>query len=396
MKLFYYKSYIYKIVIATLLGVAIFTGCGKSVAKQLSPISVYLLTSPLEDSFFKKIDSFDQIATLTLTPIFKPWSLSVRITDIAMLESGNIVAIVNKKGIVDVDSLLTDEYETISHESFKYCSTGEIVEQSDGTFLCRIYKDSFFTDEKPFFTFPSPFLEINQKSRTAKYSVNYYPDQIRGFFLTGIYKKNEKWFSSWKRSENERTDFIFFSQNLPNGTGAKEIAEKEFLSIIMKETVLVNNHEVITLLEKAIIDLFKVDKNEDIQETIIDVDLRSGSGQTKRINHTFRIESHGEYEQICAVFPAFDSEDSTLDIDRTDQLYLTYKGDIYFAERKGDSGEVKLFMLDKCSLPEGYNYTFLVEKEGKLYAAWEEQLFFNTGVAGLSIIEPLRLDKIAQ
>lgn len=396
MKLFYYKNPIYKIIIATLFGVAIFSGCGESVAKQSSPVSVYLLTSSQEDSFFKKIDNFDRIATLAPTPILKPWSLSVRITDIAMLESGKVIAIVNKKGVVDVDSLLTDEYETISHESFKYCSAGEIVEQSDGTFLCRIYKDSFFSDEKSFSTLPSPFVEINQESRSAKYSANYYPDQIEGFFLTGIYKKNEKWFSSWKRSKNEKTDFIFFSQNLPDGTGAVEITEKEFLSVAMDETVLVDNQEMITFLEKAVINLLKTDKNEDIHETVIDVDLRSGRGQAERINYTFRIESNTEYEKICVVFPAFDSEDLILDADRVEQVYLTYKGDIYFSERKEDKEMIELFKLDKCSLPEGYNYTFLVEKEGKLYAAWEKQLFFNTGSAGLSIIEHLRLDKIAQ
>ncbi len=383
------------------------TGCSnkkdnkKESVEFKNPVSIYLLSPPAREEWFTGIKDF---SAATGASEMVPWPQAVRITDIAETENGAIVILVNKRGVIagkvsaadsgislqnsKASSINKDQpanakkksnnndnnpsYSLISqitHESLDACTSGKIV-KGGGSILCHVYIDSFFDNS---LSLPSsPFVEIDIDNSKSIYSRHSYPDALSKLSLINLKKIDDKWFSAWKKSDNNGTFFKYFIHNSAIGENASEIAESRF----MLANQFLNKSNLPDNIKEFI---FNITKTEQDNNSVIELELRSKNISAVSTYLLGAAESNSsKYEKICAA-----SEQG--------KYFISYKGEIYLIE---NSGIFKLSGAGK--LPDNYNYTVLYAAEDTLYAAWEQQNFFLTGASGFSLIDIKRVDKIPQ
>ena len=339
-----------------------------------NPVSIFLLSDTSDqikgnqEEWFYSIKDFSLITAQTRS--LTPWPQAVRISDIAETENGAIVILINKKGVITVaGSASINDTAKITHESLANYTSEEIITNSN-LVLCHVYNDTFFDNN---FSVPlSPFVEIDIDNKKSIYRQNDYPAITNNFSLINLKKIDDKWFSAWKKSNDNGTIFKYFMHNSPLGENASEITESRF----MLANQVLNNSNLPNNLKDFISNITKVEINNNF---IIEVELRSKDNPvvTKYLLGTAGSDS-SHYEKMCV-----SSEQG--------KYFISYKGEIYLIE----NGNLYCFSgVEK--LPHNYNYTVLYASGDTLYAAWEQQRFFLTGACGLTLIDKKRVDKITQ
>ncbi len=302
-----------------------------------------------------------------------PWPLSVRISDIAGTDYGTAVC-VNRKGIA-LFGLSGGEGDIsyFADENFAKKTTGNIIKK-ENSILCHIYKNTFFTDD--YLSDDSdPFVEIDLKGNTVKkYAPDKptaYPSFLAGYSLTELNLKEKIWYSAWKQSSKTKTLFRYFTHTTPEGENIREVTEQIFKSSIME----LKESTAPVLLKENIVQLLEI---MDGTNKIIDLTLRGPDMPAPLEYSAGSLNGNREkYEKINAA-------------EGDGKYFFTYNKRIYTTENN------KILMLEIDKLPEDYFYTALSYQNGKLYAAWEQQQFYLTGEAGLSIINEKKVEKITQ
>lgn len=298
-----------------------------------------------------------------------PWPLSVRISDIAGTDEGAAVC-VNGKGIAFFSPAGgKSRISYIAVEDFAKKTTGNIIKK-ENSILCHIYKNTFFTDDL-ISDDSAPFVEIDLKDNSVKKFVPESPVFPSGYSLTELNLKEEIWYSAWKQSDKSKTVFRYFTHTTPGGENLKEITEAVFKSSVRE----LDKSNAPVLLKKSLDHLLETKGGT---KKIIDLTLRSPYLPAP-VSYSVNSQNGNreKYEKINAA--AGD-----------EKYYFAYGKGIFTAENN------KISMLEIDKLPEDYYYTALYYQDGKLYAAWEQQQFYLTGEAGLSIIDEKKVDKITQ
>ncbi|MDX9800358.1 MAG: hypothetical protein RBT69_03365 [Spirochaetia bacterium] len=328
---------------------------------------VHLLLESDEGKWFREISSPGNRAGNEV--LLYPWPLSVRISDIAGAAEGAAVY-VNRKGIALFDS--NSNFNNVSYfadEDFTKNTAGNIVKK-ENTILCHIYKNTFFTSSSH--SDPSyPFIEIDLKNNVIKKHVSEYPGYLSEYSLTELNLSDTNWYSAWKKSNSDKTIFRYFIHSTPEGKDIKEITENSFKSSVQE----LDKGNASPVLKNQIDHLLKIKNGT---QKIIDLTLRDPDYPAP-INYSVnsQLGNREKYEKISAA-------------EWNGRYFFAYGKNIYTAEND------KISMLKIESLPENYYYTSIYYLGGKLYAAWEQQQFYLTGEAGLSIIDEKKVDKITQ
>ncbi len=196
--------------------------------------------------------------------------------------------------------------------------------------------------------------------------------ETEGFFLVDLRFDGEKWYSSWKYSTSDKTIFRYFIHVTPAGGRNEEISEAEFTDSVLTY----EKSKLPEPLKKIVTVIAGKELSGDCISELTVRDTKADAPVSYLVNNSGG--SAERYEKICAVK---DGERYFLSAER--ELFLSAEGEIFHL-----SG-IK-------ELPEDYRYTALLYHGGKLYAAWEQQHFFNTGHAGLLVIDENRVEKILQ
>jgi len=310
---------------------------------------------------------------LQLEEALYPWPLAVRISDIAGTDEGTAVCVNGKGAALFGMSGGGDDIFYFTAEIFAYKTTGNIIKK-ENSILCHIYKNTFFTGDYLSDDY-GPFVEIDLKGNTVK---KYAPGNLTvhssfpsGYSLTELNLKGKEWYSAWKQSSKTKTMFRYFTHTTPEGENIREINEQIFKSSIME----LNESTAPDLLKNSIVQLLEKMGGTN---KIIDLTLRGPDMPAPLEYSAGNLNGNREkYEKINAAAGE-------------GQYFFTYGKRIYTVENN------KIFMLEVDKLPQDYYYTALYWQNGKLYAAWEQQQFYLTGKAGLSIINEKKVDKITQ
>ena len=357
------------------------TGCSnkRESAENKNPVLIYLLSAASGEEWLKNVKDFSAIIAQERAAV--PWPQAVRITDIAETENGKIAVLINKKGVItanpaDSSINFADNAENIdaglffsskiTHEGLNNFTSNEIIKDSD-TLLCHVYIDTFF--DNSFSSPPSPFIQIDIDNKKSAYSQHNFPAVTDKFSLINLKKIDEKWFSAWKKSNSKETVFKYFIHTSPTGENCVEITE----SMFMIPNQFVNKSNLPDTVKQTILNIAK---SEIKNNTVIEFEIRS---KDNPVVMKYLLGASGKnYEKICISLAK-------------EKYFISYKGEIYIIEND------KLYLFPGAAkLPRNYNYTVLYAFEDMLYAAWEEQNFFLTGAAGLTMIDEKRVDKIPQ
>lgn len=354
----------------------------KEGAPQPETVWHYIIESDNENIVFSALGSLqDNEIPHGTEPAGKmvPWPHAPRITDINQSEK-KVYCLVNRAGITQSPDFSLKGRD-LKGALFNSYTAGYMV-KNRGELFAHLYLNAFFDDtlSGKRITLESPFIRILPDGAGVANSVFEYPEtnlSAEGYYLVDL-KRNSfnvgavVWVSAWKRSSAEAAEFRYYSHENFLGRNSRQITE----ALYRQSASLLSQTSLPTAIKNLA--AFLIEKNSR-ENTVVDMVYRD-----KKIDYPFSClvampdAENGDYSRICATAEG-------------EKYFASYDRNIYSHEE----GDIFCFSGVE-ELPEKYSYTALFACNGLLYAAWEEQSFFLTGRAGLSIIDIERVDKIRQ
>ena len=366
------------------LAVSGFLSCKgkKEGAPQPEPVWHYIIESDNENIAFSTLDSLrDNEIPHGTAPAGKmvPWPHAPRITDITHSEK-KVYCLVNRAGMVQSPDFSVKSRE-LKETLFNNYTAGYMV-KSRGELFAHLYLNTFFDDTPSGKRIPleSPFIRILPDGAEVANSVFEDPEinlSAEGYYLVDLKRNSFNgddsiWISAWKRSSADVVEFRYYSHENFLGRSSRQITETQY----KQSTPLLSQTSLPVAVKNLA--LFVLEKNGR-GNTVVDMVYRG-----ENMDYPFsclvfmRDAENGDYEKICATSEG-------------EKYFASYGRNIY-SHVDGDF----FYLSGVEELPGKYSYTALFACNGLLYAAWEEQSFFLTGRAGLSIIDIERVDKIRQ
>ncbi len=314
---------------------------------------------------------------------FLPWTESVRLTSIGLMYEKPIL-LINRGGIIAVTDIKNNaEFE--SPEVFTQKTIDGFYKTNIGV-LIRAYTDIIFSE------LPE---NIDQKKNYCIYRYNSINKKLISIIDTEslnlakkaqltklVYGKNgKKWLASFKTEIHSKVDFNYIEFENFAKLKNKEFSEMSHEDFInktktekfsrndiedFKRKILENKHKNIRL------EIFKKDNPSKI------VYVKESTQRKSNINNDTEsendLENNEEEKEITAVACEFNNSINN----KYKNAILFSNGELFYSKDGKRWNEERLEKL-----PKNFVYTYFVIYKDEIWAAWEEQNFFQVGRAGI-------------
>jgi hypothetical protein len=303
----------------------------------------------------------------------KPWPSQTRVTDICAYRSRLFVA-VNGCGIAELIGIPDSAAPRLlySEQYFKGRTTTVLIPFRENLY-CHVYSDTAFPSESrgnPGRTRIS-FVKINIEKKDSDFTpfTSRFQQGNAAWDAVMIWPLDDKTLSvQWKAARKDQSEFMYSWMNLENGEEALRDKAWFLRSCSLSSLDAVDTDPALRMLIKTI--------GEELEREVKDVAVLfavcdpATHVRSRIIYSTSAPETTGAtvYYYIHAVKTA----DGFLGLLSDGRLVSAF-----FDKSKG----VRRNQLPR--LPEGYQYTGIVETETALLASWEQTDFYQVGKAGI-------------
>lgn len=372
------KIFKYLAIIFFIITICVFTSCKKQqissedFTETPSPINIkthqwYYFT---QDNFLpaNTIDSITEVAE-------KPWPQATRICSSIQIQDEGYFC-VNNLGVLAIDNqikLLKDD------KIFNNTTCGNLL-NINNTPIIHIYKNNFFLDSQLINDSNDAFLYQLKKSTQIFYPLfDYSQIDVKDFFVTEIFKKDNSLYMSLKKTQKNKTFFDYLCVNLPNEQlflsnsqntlliETKQISEKSYRKIIEPKDFSLAPIRLKELFER-------ISAANNFYVNVIST--ADGS------NTTYFYQSELSTDTMPLTCEAILASNYT--------IAVFADGTTFFAGSLPDkyilnSGKALVYRLPK--LPKGFIYTKIAVANNQLICGWEEVNFYNTLRSGFISID---------
>ncbi len=308
--------------------------------------------------------------------IFKPWTETVRVSGGAKIGQNSFL-LVNRLGLVQLPNSLDAVPEVVSDALYFTDTTANDLVAVDGHPVFSVYRNSFFnakasenvlpfliqyrTDSKIFF----PLLKVTDLGLSS---------QAETVHL--LYDGNA-WTASFKTSMADRTNFDYLQ--------FYSLEPLISLSGKAKSGQIQQQNLTLELFKKIVCQFDYADCPERMSRLLLQIPEEYG------LDLTFTAPNSGSPRSyIRAAGNGAGSFKGKVKDDGTYITALFSDGTVYFSGALPNSyilrgGAPVAFRLPK--LPEGFIYNDFAVSGNILYASWEEELFYQTGRAGIIALD---------